>query len=517
MTALGGFLQGATLLALGGLLSRLLGLYRLLLPTLLGPEGVGLYHMAYPIYAATLAISTGGLPVAISKMVADAAARGAHREARRVLTLAMVLLSGLGLVGGITLYALAPWLAQHVTRDARAALSIAAVAPAVLLVAGMSAMRGFYQGYQIMWPTALSQVVEQVVRVGSLIALVVLLRPGGIAMQAAGAASGASFGAMAGFLVLLLVRGATRLPRGGGKPPAVRPLLRTLLLLAVPITVAGLGVPLMQLVDLVLVPARLAALGLGEHARTGLYGELSGYGMPLVALPGIISGAIAVALVPTVAAYASTKNRAGAAAAVREALRATVLWTLPAAVGLYLLATPLTQALFQSTSAGAIVRALAPSVVLFALAQVSAAALQGFGETWLPLRNLGYAVIAKIALTWALVGMVGVPGAGLATVGAYLVWAIANILALRRLGRVFSLRDQILRPLGATLIMAGMLVMLPLEGSRLRTVLAVLIGVVAYFVGLLLVGGLRGADLEEIPMVGPRLRRGLEWLGLIRR
>ncbi|MDA8346738.1 MAG: polysaccharide biosynthesis protein [Thermaerobacter sp.] len=514
---MGGFLQGATLLALGGLLSRLLGLYRLLLPSLLGPEGVGLYHMAYPIYAATLAVSTGGLPVAISKMVADAAARGAHKEARRVLTVSLVLLSGLGLLGGITLYFMSPWLAQHVTRDARAALSIAAVAPAVLLVAGMSALRGFYQGYQIMWPTALSQVVEQVVRVGALIALVVLLRPQGIAAQAAGAASGASFGALAGLLALFAVRRTVRLPRTGGNPSSLKPLLRTLLVLAVPITVAGLGVPLMQLVDLVLVPARLAALGLGESTRTGLYGELSGYGMPLVALPGIISGAIAVALVPSVAAYASSGNRAGAAKAMRDALRATILWTLPAAVGLYILATPLTRALFDSASAGSIVQALAPSVLFFALAQVSSAGLQGAGETWLPLRNLGYAVLCKIGLTWLLVGQIGVTGAGLATVGAYFVWALLNVGALRRLGRVFSLKEQIARPIVATLLMAAVLAALPLGASRIRAVLAVVVGLAAYFAGLIVAGGLRGSDLEDIPMVGPRLRRGLEWLGLLRR
>ncbi len=517
MAALGGFLQGATLLALGGLLSRLLGLYRLLLPTLLGPEGVGLYHMAYPIYAATLAISTGGLPVAISKMVADAAARGAHQEARRVLTVAMVLLTSLGLLGALGLYLLSPWLAQHVTRDARAALSIAAVAPAVLLVAGMSAMRGFYQGYQVMWPTALSQVVEQVVRVGALVTLVVALQPQGITAQAAGAASGASFGALAGFLVLLAVRGTVHLPRTGGKAPSMRPLLRTLLVLAVPITVAGLGVPLMQLVDLVLVPARLAALGLGEHARTGLYGELSGYGMPLVALPGIISGAIAVALVPTVAAFSASGNRSGAARTVREALRATLLWTLPAATGLYVLATPLTRTLFGSGSAGTIVQALSPSVVLFALAQVSAAGLQGVGETWLPLRNLGYAAVAKIALTWVLVGTMGVSGAGLGTVGAYLIWAALNVVGLRRLGRVFAIGDQVVRPLAATAVMAIVLFALPIGESRLRAILAVFVGLCAYFAGLLVAGGLRGSDLEEIPMLGPRLRRGLEWLGLIRR
>ncbi len=517
MASLGGFLQGATLLALGGLLSRLLGLYRLLLPSLLGPEGVGLYHMAYPVYAATLAVSTGGLPVAISKMVADAAARGAHREARRVLTVSLVLLTGLGIVGSGVLYFMAPWLAQHVTRDARAALSIAAVAPAVLLVAGMSALRGFYQGYQIMWPTALSQVIEQVVRVAALIALVVALRPQGIAAQAAGAASGASFGALAGLLSLLSLRGAVRLPRTGGKPPPVRPLMRTLLVLAVPITVAGLGVPLMQLVDLVLVPARLAALGLGESARTGLYGELSGYGMPLIALPGIISGAIAVALVPSVAAQMSAGKRGAAVGLVRDALRATMLWMLPAAAGLYILATPLTEALFQSASAGRIVQALAPAVVLFALAQVSAAALQGAGETWRPLRNLGYAVACKVGLTWLLVGQVGVAGAGLATVSAYLVWASLNVWDLHKLGRVLHLAEQLGRPLAATLLMAIVLFALPVGSSHLRALLAVFVGLVAYCAGLLVTGGLRGSDLEDIPVVGPRLRRGLEWLGLLRR
>lgn len=514
---MGGFLQGATLLALSGILSRLLGFYRLLLPRLLGPEGVGLYHMAYPVYAVAIGVSSGGLPVAISKMIADAVARGGHREARRILAASLALLTGLGLIGSALLFFSAPWLAQHVTRDVRAAYPIAAVAPAVLLVSGMSALRGYYQGYQVMWPTALSQIVEQVARVGALLSLVLLLQPQGISAQAAGAASGASFGALGGFLALLAVRGRIRTPQGGERPPATRTILRTLVLLALPITLTGLGVPVMQLVDLVMVPARLAALGLGEHVRTGLYGELSGYAMPLIALPLIISGAIAVALVPSAAASAARGDAAGLARSMRQALRATVLWTLPATAGLYLLATPLTEALFASPSAGSIVQALAPGVLLFALAQVAAAGLQGAGEIWLPLRNLGIATVFKLALTWLLIAPMGIAGAGTATVVAYLVWAALNLLGLRRLGRVFSIADQFVRPAFATFLMCLMVLSLGVRPSTVWTALVVLVGAASYFLGLVVTGGLRGEDLEDIPVVGPRLRRGLYWIGLLRR
>lgn len=511
-----GFFEGAAQLALAGLVSRLLGLYRLLLPGILGPEGVGLYHMAYPIYSAMLAISTGGLPVAVSKLVADASAAGWHTAARRVLRLSALLLLGLGLLGCVSLIALAPWLAGEVIRDPRAALSLIGIAPALFVVSGMAALRGYFQGYQVMWPTALSQVVEQAARVAAILLLVVWLEPRGVAWQAAGAASGATFGAIFGLGTLLAANRRVALPKGGDRGPSGGRILRQLVWIALPITIATLGVPLMQLGDLFLVPLRLQQIGIGEHIRAGLYGELSGYAMPITALPQIVTSALMVALVPAVASATAAGNRALAAQRVRDGLRIAILTLLPAAAGIYALAPEIMRLLFGTTAPGATLEALAPGVLLFGVSQVAAAGLQGAGYTWVPLRNLLYAALLKFAGNWVLVGIFGIVGAGWATTLAYGLLAALNVFSLRRIGRLDMRIGDTLRPLLATGLMTLLVLAVPMQG-RMSGLIAVAVGAAGYLVALIAVGGLSYSDLQRIPRIGPKLADALLWLRLIRR
>ncbi len=503
------FWQGTGLLLLGGILSRLLGLYRLLLPRLLGPEGVGLYHMAYPAYALTLAIATGGLPVAVSKMVARSAAQGAHREAQRILRVATVVLLVLGLVGGAGLFLAAPWLALHVARDPRASLAFAAVAPAVLLVAAMSALRGYFQGYQQMAPTAISQVLEQLVRVVAIVALIIVLRPLGIAWMAAGAAGAAGIGALAGLGVLVVMRSLRPQPRGGRRGMPARRILGELLGLAVPITVTGLGVPVMQLLDLVVVPSVLQQRGYAAHSRTGAYGVLSGYAMPLVSLPAIVSGAIAVALVPAVSAAIARGDEGAARVLTRDALAAAWRWLLPAAVGLAILSTPIVKMLFGSAAAAESLMALAPSALLFGLGQVAAAALQGRGQTWRPLANLGVATVTKIVLSLLLTRAFGIVGAAVATSGAYLVWAGLNLAAASRATRQSGIGGWAAPPILAA---AGMALVLRLTSpsSGGATLLAVTAGAATYLALLGVAGGFGPAEREALASIARRARRMLQ-------
>jgi len=504
------FWQGTGLLLLGGILSRLLGLYRLLLPRLLGPEGVGLYHMAYPAYALTLAIATGGLPVAVSRLVAQSVARGRHQEALRVLRVAQNVLLALGLIGATGLYLAAPWLALHVARDARAAPAIAAVAPAVLLVAAMSALRGYFQGYQEMAPTAVSQVLEQLVRVVAIVVLASLLRPLGIAWAAAGVAGAAGIGALAGLLSLLVLRRVRRLPRGGARGMPARQILTTLLGIALPITVTGLGVPLMQLLDLAVVPAVLQQMGVAAGSRTGAYGVLSGYAMPLVALPAILSGAIAVALVPAVAAATSSRDGVQARALTRDALAAAWRWLLPAAGGLLLLARPIVVLFFGSPDAAQSLMALAPSALLFGFGQVAASALQGYGYTWRPLANLCVATLVKLGLSLVFVRQMGIVGAALATSTAYAVWAALNLAAIARLTRQPALGAWALPPILAA---AGMGIVLKLMGpptSGSATLLAVAAGGATYLALLGIQGGFGQAEREALRSIARRARSMLE-------
>lgn len=473
--------------------------------------------MAYPIYAAMLAVSTGGLPVAVSKLVADAAAGGRHRAARRVLRLSTILLISLGAVAMLSLVLLSRWLAAGLIRDPRAALSLVGIAPALLLVSWMSALRGYFQGYQVMWPTALSQVAEQLVRVAMILVLVVALVPRGVSWQAAGAASGATFGALAGLLVLLWARWRVDTPDGGPPGPRAGIILRELVLLALPITVAGMGVPLMQLGDLFLVPLRLQQLGLGEHLRAGLYGELSGYAMPITALPQIITSALAVAMVPAVAGALAAGRREAARERVRDGVRFALLLLLPASAGIYVLAPEIMQLLFGTAVPGPILQALAPGVLLFGVSQVAAAALQGAGLTWLPLRNLIFAVLLKFLGNWLFVGMLGVSGAGWATSSAYLLLVILNLISLRRIGRIRLRFGDVVRPTLATGLMMMVLAGMPQHGGRLEGLTEVVLGMATYGVGLIAAGGLTARDLERIPRVGVPLAQLLLRMRLIRK
>lgn len=198
-------IRGAAILAAAGLINRFLGaVARIALPTLIGDEGVGLYQMAYPVYGMFLVISTAGIPVAVSKLVAEQAAKGNKGGALKILQVATVILILTGTVFSFALALGAKPIATYVARDSRAALAIVAVSPAVLVLSVASAFRGFFQGLQNMAPSALSQVIEQVIRVTAMIGLAWAFLPRGVEYAAAGANLGAVLGGTAGLFALII-------------------------------------------------------------------------------------------------------------------------------------------------------------------------------------------------------------------------------------------------------------------------------------------------------------------------
>ena len=159
MTERNMFLRGALILGLAGIFSKLLGsVYTIFLQNIIGDRGIGLYQMAYPIYSTLLILSTAGFPVAVSKFVAEHIALGDFTGAKKVFRVSFFLLffSGLGffllLFYGAEMFAV--WFGD---RDAMYAIKL--IAPALLSVPIMSAIRGYFQGWQRMEPTATSHVV----------------------------------------------------------------------------------------------------------------------------------------------------------------------------------------------------------------------------------------------------------------------------------------------------------------------------------------------------------------------
>lgn len=519
-------MRGAFILAAGSLLSRALGaVYRLLLPMLVGggeqgAYALGLYNYSYRIYSVALVLSTVGLPLAVSRLVSQRLAQGDGAGVRRVFAAARVLLAGLGLVITLGLAAVAPLFARAV--DPNALYPILAIAPAVFMVSVMSAYRGLFQGMQVMTPYAVSQVVEQIIRVATILAAAVLLLPWGIPAAMAGASFGAVTGAAAAFVYLwyTIRRHRAEFDRvlAAGQPAPPTPwggIMREIMTLAIPISLASLAFPVISLIDLS-VPVLLQGGGLDAEAATTAYGALS-QAEPFLNVPLTLTTGFALSLVPAITEAASQGSAGRVRRGIGASLRIALIITVPAVTGLILLAHDLAAAFYDYRAAGDPLQVLAVAALFIGLQQMSSGVLQGLGRPMVPVRHLAWGVAIKALLTWFLVPVWGVTGAAAATVVAFTVTAMLNLASVARLaGWTGFTAANVAKPVVASLMMAVVVVALrvvlvPILGLFLTTVTVAGAGAVAYGVALLLVGGVRASDLELAPglarRVLPHLRR----------
>ncbi len=398
-------IKGAFILSAAGFGVRFIGLgFRVVLNVFIGDEGLGLYGAAYPIYGTLLALSSAGIPVAISKLVSQYMARKDYQGAYRIFRTAFSIVTVSGLIVSLFMFLSAPYLALNIAKDSKAVYPIAAIAPAVLFTSVMACYRGFFQGQQQMIPTAVSQIVEQIFRVGVALFLVVMLLPKGLEYAAAGATFGAVAGALAGLLLLLFLYFRDRtghlpliVPRNTSSSQNNREMLRNIFAISIPITLSHLVTPLQSLIDLSTVLIRLEHLGLGESRRWALYGQLTNIANPIIHSPQILTVAIAVSLLPAISEASALNNDRLIRFRSSLALRLSILLGLPAAIGIYILATPITVLLFQNQEAGKPLAFMSLAVLFIALFQTSSAILQGLGKTHIPIVNLTIGAVIKVA------------------------------------------------------------------------------------------------------------------------
>ncbi|MGI6143556.1 MAG: putative polysaccharide biosynthesis protein [bacterium] len=512
------FLHGALVLTLAGLCSKIIGaVYRVPLSYLLGAEGIGLYQMAYPFYSIAFILAASGIPIAVAKLSAEQIAHGRHDVARLIFKVALVLLAITGFCSSLVLYLLAPVLANRILGDPRALYPLRAIAPAVFLIAIQVALRGYFQGMQKMAPIAGSQVVEQVVRVTTMLGLAYVLLPRGLEYAAAGATFGAVTGALAGNFLLgaLYLRSLQSVGRlsVGVKDMAV--ILGDIIRLALPITFGAFIMPVMDTVDAVIVPLRLQAIGFTVRQATALYGQLSGMAVSLLLFPTVITAAFAFSLIPAISEAVALKKGNLVSRRVEEALGVTVLVGLPATVGLYLLPTEICQLLFQTPEAGGPLTFLAFGCFFLCLQQTTTGILQGLGRASVPVQSIFLGACCNAVLNYYLtvIPALNIKGAALGTGIGFTVAALFNLRAVGHLAGIrLSLRDLLLRPLAATIGMAVAVKVVyawfwsHTGGSPLAVLPAILIGGAVYFLLALLTGAVPWRYLAYIPFIGFRRR-----------
>lgn len=528
------FLKGALILTVAGVIVKVIGsVNRILLSRLLGGEGIGLYQMAYPIYLLALSISSAGIPVAISIIVAEKVALSDFRGANRVFRISLGLLAVTGIAFTFILYFGAGWLIEkQFVRDPRAYYAIVALAPAILFVTVLSSYRGYFQGLQMMTPTAVSQIFEQFFRVVTMIFLAFYLLPLGLEYAAAGASFGAAPGALAGLLVLMYFywRERAELKRKMAMQPDMQQepsmkIISRIVKLALPVSLANIMLPVVASIDLFIVPARLEVAGYTVAQATELFGYLTGMAVALINLPTILTASLAASLVPAISEAFTLKDHPRIYQRTAMAMRIANLITIPSFVGMCLLATPISQMLYGTPNAGTSIGILSVGIMLLGIHQVSTGVLQGLGHTTIPLLNMIVAAVVKIFMSWTLTAMpaLGIQGAAWATNADFGVAALLNMyFVYRYVGFSFDIKATA-KTIVAAAVMGGIVlvtydgIMLKTFHNTIATLLSISVGGIVYGITLLLLGGIKQREVEKIPKVGIQVSELLCKIGLLRK
>lgn len=491
-------IKGTFILGIAGIVAKFLGFFfRWPLIMLIGDEGIGYYQMSYPLYTFFIAIASG-IPVAVSKMVSEKVAVGDKDGSIVVLKKAMLLMIILG--GGFTavLLAFSNQLIAFFKWDYKAYYSLLGISTAPIVISMMSAFRGFFQGLQNMYPTAVSQIIEQFGRVCVGVGLAFILLPKGIEYSAGGAAFGAAAGGILAGIYLISRYFKVRKEFKVRKSGEDRIILTKLLYTAIPISLGATVGTIMSLIDSILVPQKLLQAGFNYSEATTLYGQLTGKAFVLVSVPLTLSMALCTSLVPMIAEAHLLNRRRELIGKIDMAMKLSMVIAIPSTLGLYFMAMPIVNLIFPGHAAGyKILQYLALTIPFIVLAQTSTAIMQGMGKYITPVINLGIGCLVKVIINFVLVPIPGVNiyGAVVGSICGYIVAALLNIWIMKKNLKIsLDYFDVIIKPTLASGLMIIAVVFIYMNvynytvSNAISCVVSVLGGALVYGVLILLLG-----------------------------
>lgn len=545
-----GVLVQAGILAMASMIVRVIGLlYRAPLTAIIGDEGNGYYGTAYNIYTIILMVSSYSMPSAISKLMAQKLAVGEYRNANRVFRCALTYGVLVGLVGSGLLFFGARFLVPDV-----AVCVLQVFAPTVFLFGILGSMRGYFQARGSMVQTSVSQILEQLANAVVSIAAAWLLMQTAVGAdptrRAQLGAMGSALGTGAGVLIALLFmvfcfrrskegRKAEILSDATGKEEKYRIFLRDTILVITPFMLSGVIMNLTTSLNQTIYMRMLIDLkGAGETATTTLYGIFSNKAVVISNIPISIATAVSSAIIPGISAAYARRDETGARRQVGNAIRITSIIAIPSAVGLAVLARPITMLMFPQMEslelASSLLSLLAVTVIFYSISTITNAALQSIGRMNLPLISAGIALVVQTVVLVLLLRFTDLDVRALVLVSilySVMIFAVNQYYLRRFLGIRQDVRRDYLQPLVCAALMGAAakavyyLVSMAAEPMRnlpkgfyfhnlAATAAALLAAVLVYGYTMVRSGTIRRKDLLSMPkgQLLVRLMEKLHWL-----
>ena len=415
------FLSGVVALTAANLFVKVVGLLlKIPLRGILTDEGMVFYNNAYDIYAFFFTVSTVGLPTAISMLISEDRAIGNKREIKKIYKVAMLLFVIVGLVGTSVMFFGAP-LFESAYKIDKSAYCIMAVAPTLFFICLASALRGYFQGYQYMVPTAVSEVIEALgkMALGLLFANYAVRCGEPPHMVAAYAALGLTVGVAAGAFFLMIrklffrpnafdteygsLQDDTLEVRTSGK------IIKTLIMIAIPITLSSSVMSFSTMLDGMILSRGLQGIGFTEGAVKELIGNYKTCATPISNIVLALVAPITASIIPLISSTIASGNGERVKRIMYSTIKITIIVILPCVLGISVLAKPIITMLFRDPSAadnaGPLLSILAVSVFFMSMIQVSAAFLQAHKLVKKPIISVAVGALTKLVVTYALVSI----------------------------------------------------------------------------------------------------------------
>ncbi len=523
-------IQGA-ILAVAAVVTKIIGVaYRIPLTNILGNEGNGFYGYAFEIYSVALILSSFSYPLAVSKLVSARMAMHQKRNAFRVFLCALVFSIIVGLAVSLFIFFGAEAISTNVMKSPLSFYALKMLAPGLLIVSVMGVIRGYFQGLGTMIPTALSQIIEQIINaIVSIVGAAALFKVGvkeaakqheellGPAYGASGGTLGTVAGALAGLLFLLFIlylflpkiKRQLRTDQTKREESYSR-IMKIMILTIMPVIFTTAIGNINQIVDMYLFNQIMSFQGFAEKEYMSLLGIYTGKYNTLINVPLAVANGLAASVIPSLATALTSGNKAMAHEKINQTLRLTMLIAIPCCAGFISLASPLMILLFNDASniPAQLLSIGAITVVFSSINTVTSAILQGLDKMMTPVKNaaigLGLHVITLIIMLlvfkWNIFSLVG------CSIISSVTTACLNIREIKKIVKYQQeTKNTFIKPILASCIMGVIAysiytaINFLAPGRIIPTVVAILIAGITYAICVLKLGTLSKQDILSLP------------------
>lgn len=498
-------IKGSLILSIAGIFTRALGLFfRWPLIMLIGDEGIGYYQMSYPLYVFFIGIASG-VPIAISKIISENNVLEDVNSNFIVIKEAFIAMMILSIGTSVSLFFGAKYIIKIFNWDFKAYYSLIGISIAPIVVSALTIFRGFFQGYQNMTPSAISQIIEQVGRVVFGVGLAIVFLPYGIEFSAGGASFGAVVGGIIAVAYLFIKYIRIKRENNIGEIKTDAHILNKILNIAIPISLGTSVSTAMSLIDSFLVPQGLLKAGFTSKEATILYAQLTGKASVIVNIPLTISMAICISVIPIIAEVFLLKRYEELQRKVNFIIKLAMIIAIPCYLGLFFMAEPIMKTIFPGKYEGyLILKYLSISIPFIIITQITTSILQGIGRYIIPVINLLIGCMFKAILTIILVPNIkfNIYGAVASSIIAYIIVSVINIIIVRKVLNIRFEFKKIFKILYCSIIM--MIIVIKTYNfiitrnysNTLACLISIGIGAIIYFIGIMLLGILKIKEIR---------------------